>query len=153
VTSGPDDGLAKETATEMDVVFPDVSVAFAVTVWEPLGYAEALIDSVQLDVPVASWSGPESTWTSTLASEALSAADPVAVIVPETLAPFAGVVIEIVGATVSVVVVHFRLHVRELPPPAVAACAPVTRITALATNAVTTPDLVRTAFIASFPVR
>jgi hypothetical protein len=139
VTSGPEDALATETATDVDVALPDASVAFAVTVCEPAAYVRVSIDHDQLDVPVAGCAGPESTETSTLATDALSVADPVTATVPDTLAPLDGVAMETAGGVVSAeVVVHFRPHVRELDGAAYAAGA-----TAQTTKAAISTDPVR----------
>jgi hypothetical protein len=63
-------------------------------------------DHDQLEVPDAACQEPPSTWTDTLASEALSDAEPVTATVPLTVAPEAGLLIATVGAVVSAVVVE-----------------------------------------------
>src|SRR5437899_6447020 len=101
------------TAAEV-VVFPAASRATAVKVWEPLE-AEVVFQEIEKEEPVSS--GPRLApsslnWTPT--TPTLSEAVAETVIVPETVAPAVGAVIETVGAVVSLKVT-VKLAVAVLP--------------------------------------
>lgn len=94
-----------ETSAVIEVllVFPDVSVAVAVIVWDPLVYVVVSQDAVYgADESVVITVVP--TLKVTDATPLSSDADAEIVAVPETMAPSDGVVIEMLGGVVSAVV-------------------------------------------------
>jgi hypothetical protein len=79
--------LLKVRETLALAVRPPLSVARAVTVCAPLGYAAVLTADDQDDVPLARTNAPASTRTSTLETATLSAATPLTGTTPLTVVP------------------------------------------------------------------
>jgi len=86
--------LTRELVAEL----PEESFTFAVSVCAPLERELVLREKDQLEVPEALAKAPPSTesWTEVMARP--SEATPETVVVPETVAPFAGLLIETEGA-------------------------------------------------------
>jgi hypothetical protein len=101
------------TLTLAEVALPDASVAVAVITCEPSARAIVSIEFVQEAAPVARAADPESTFTCTFESEALSEAVPLTVTVPFTLEFDPGVEIVTEGGVVSQ-----GLRFEQLVPPA-----------------------------------
>lgn len=109
---------------------PDVSVALAVTVWVPFGRPLVSQDHDQLEVPVAPCQAPPSICTATDATDALSAAVPATVTVPDTVLAAAGDEMDTDGGVVSpLLMVIDSVVVEALPRLSVALdsseCAPL----------------------------
>src|SRR5690348_1826140 len=95
------DVLATETDRVTVEMLPEESVARAVRACVPGAEPDADQVHDQLAVPVAVCQAPESTWTSTLETAALSEAVPLMATEPETVAPADGVPKETDGTIVS----------------------------------------------------
>jgi hypothetical protein len=108
------------------VTLPELSVARAVMVWVPLATVVVFHDQDQDVVPVAGCQAPPSTCTATLATDTLSLAVPETETVPPTVAPAAGDVIEIAGATASPLLIETdSIEVDVLPSESVALASSV----------------------------
>jgi hypothetical protein len=102
---GPEALLAVIEITLLKAVPPELSVAFAVSVWLALLKDAVSRLKLQLLVPEALEKLPPSTDTWTEEIERLLEADPDTVIVPDTVVPFAGVLIETTGGATALLTV------------------------------------------------
>src|SRR3989344_3577621 len=94
--------LLTVTATPDEVeVLPAASRAVAVTVWAPLVAAVVFQETLEGEVVSSAERLRPSSLNWTPATETLSDAEAVMLIVPETVVPLLGAVIETVGAVVS----------------------------------------------------
>src|SRR2546429_9878634 len=102
--------LTRELVAEL----PEESFTFAVSVCAPLERELVLREKDQLEVPEALAKVPPSTesWTEVMARP--SEATPETVVVPETVAPFAGQLMETAGAA-AVTTLMLRLAEAEAP--------------------------------------
>jgi hypothetical protein len=118
--------LLTVTETPADRTLPDVSVARAVSVCEPLARPVVSHDHDHDAVPVAVCQAPPSTWIATDATETLSDAEPDTVTVPPTVAPAVGAENETLGAVVSpLLIVTDSMAVELLPSESVARASSV----------------------------
>src|SRR2546429_6280636 len=110
--------LTRELVAEL----PEESFTFAVSVCAPLERELVLREKDQLEVPEALAKAPPSTesWTEVMARP--SEATPETVVVPETVAPFAGLLIETEGAAA---VTTLMLRLAEAEPLAASLTATV----------------------------
>jgi hypothetical protein len=102
---GPEALLTVIEITLLKAVPPELSVAFAVSVWLALLKDAVSRPKLQLLVPEALEKLPPSTDTWTEEIERLLEADPDTVIVPDTVAPSAGAVIETIGGAAALLTV------------------------------------------------